>query len=284
MTDISKWDINASNNTEAAPNGFPELMAPGGVNNSAREMMAAVARARKDTAGGLVSTGTGNSYRLATNESFSRLSDINELVFSANFSNTSSATLKVNNLALKPIVKDGGATLSSGDIGRNQLVSVRFNANQDKFVITSPLGNASFNSSGSVSNSNTLGGLSHTADDRTNSIVSRDGAGRTELKKLNLTNLQTASLDSNDYVLILDNDEVKKTPRANFLSWIAAGILTAATAWTPSNTYYSPDAAQAAALAMVPSNALAGKSIVMSYQKTSSSRSWQARASYIIFS
>lgn len=42
MSDIKDWSTTADSNNAASPNGFPEGMAPSGVNNSAREVMAAV--------------------------------------------------------------------------------------------------------------------------------------------------------------------------------------------------------------------------------------------------
>lgn len=42
MAAISTWSSTASNNNSVAPDGFPEGMAPSGVNDSAREVMAAV--------------------------------------------------------------------------------------------------------------------------------------------------------------------------------------------------------------------------------------------------
>ncbi len=44
MSDIKTWDPNAAGNTEASPDGWPEGMNRTGVNNSARELMAAVRR------------------------------------------------------------------------------------------------------------------------------------------------------------------------------------------------------------------------------------------------
>ena len=41
MSDIELWSELASGNGSNSPDGFPEGMAPGGVNNSAREVMAA---------------------------------------------------------------------------------------------------------------------------------------------------------------------------------------------------------------------------------------------------
>lgn len=48
MSDISGWSNSASGNTAASPDGFPEGMAPSGVNDSAREIMAAVRRFVED--------------------------------------------------------------------------------------------------------------------------------------------------------------------------------------------------------------------------------------------
>lgn len=44
MSDVLTWSTTAINNNAASPDGFPEGMAPSGVNDSAREVMAAVRR------------------------------------------------------------------------------------------------------------------------------------------------------------------------------------------------------------------------------------------------
>lgn len=49
MTDIREWSTTAASNNDASPDGFPEGMAPSGVNNSAREVMAAVRRWYEDS-------------------------------------------------------------------------------------------------------------------------------------------------------------------------------------------------------------------------------------------
>lgn len=55
MSEVVTWSAIAAENNLPSPNGFPENMAPSGVNNSARELMAAVRRAF-DTVG-LISSG-----------------------------------------------------------------------------------------------------------------------------------------------------------------------------------------------------------------------------------
>lgn len=49
MSNISEWKDTAASNSAASPNGFPEGMAPSGVNDSARELMAAVRRQWEDS-------------------------------------------------------------------------------------------------------------------------------------------------------------------------------------------------------------------------------------------
>lgn len=44
MSNVSKWSPTAASNNATPPDGFPEAMAPSGVNNAARELMAAVRR------------------------------------------------------------------------------------------------------------------------------------------------------------------------------------------------------------------------------------------------
>lgn len=44
MADISEWSPVDESNTAAPPNGFPEFMAPSGINNAARAMMGAIRR------------------------------------------------------------------------------------------------------------------------------------------------------------------------------------------------------------------------------------------------
>lgn len=51
MSEIQSWSATASSNNSASPDGWPESMAPSGINNSARENMAALARWYKDSNG-----------------------------------------------------------------------------------------------------------------------------------------------------------------------------------------------------------------------------------------
>lgn len=64
MSNISAWSETAANNNAAAPNGFPEGMAPSGVNDGCREIMGAVRRWTDD--GGWHNWGDTCNYNSAT--------------------------------------------------------------------------------------------------------------------------------------------------------------------------------------------------------------------------
>ena len=50
MSDIKDWSTTAASNNSSPPDGFPEGMAPSAVNNSARELMAAIRTQHEDPA------------------------------------------------------------------------------------------------------------------------------------------------------------------------------------------------------------------------------------------
>ena len=135
MSDIHSYSTTAGSNNSASPNGFPEGQSPSSLNDSAREVMAALARWYQDQNGTLTSTGSSNAYVVAGNQTYAALNDIGLLVFRANFTNTGSATLNVDSLGAKTIKKNHDQNLSSGDIEANQIVVVAYNATDDTFEL-----------------------------------------------------------------------------------------------------------------------------------------------------
>ena len=134
MSNVSQWSTTAASNSSASPDGWPENMSPAGVNDSARENMAAVAKWFGDTKGGLVTTGTGSAYVLSTNNSNAALADISLLAFRVHTANTGSATLAVDGLTAKAL-KLNGQSLSADDLPQDTIVLACYNANNDEFDI-----------------------------------------------------------------------------------------------------------------------------------------------------
>lgn len=111
-------------------------MPPSAVNDTMREMMAAIARQYRDVKGSLVTAGVGNAYVLTTNNAHALLADQSFIVFMTNRANTSSATLNVDGLGAK-IIQSAGANLKSGDLAINVIYAVVYNSTSDTYDLIS---------------------------------------------------------------------------------------------------------------------------------------------------
>jgi hypothetical protein len=114
MSDVQTWSTTAASNNSAAPNGFPEGMPPSGVNDAAREVMAAVARYREDTDGVNTSSGT-DTITLASSRTMTAYAQGDMYTFKAGGTNTGATTLNVDGLGAKD-VQFNGAACTGGEI------------------------------------------------------------------------------------------------------------------------------------------------------------------------
>ena len=124
MSEINTWDKTAGNNNSAAPDGWPENMAPSAVNNSARENMAAAARLYADMNGTLTSGGAADAQTLTSNRTISAYAAGISFIFKAGFTNTGACTLNLNGIGAKAVKKKGGTALVAGDITVNEMIHV----------------------------------------------------------------------------------------------------------------------------------------------------------------
>jgi hypothetical protein len=151
MSNVSQWETSAPNNNAAPPDGAPEGMAANTVNDTMREMMAAVARWYQDTNGSLVTGGAGNAYTLSTNNNNSSLTDLPLVVFVANRANTGAATLNVDGLGAKSL-RFNGAALPSGAIQADTAYIAIYNGEDDAFdLVGVPTRDASAITTGTLS-------------------------------------------------------------------------------------------------------------------------------------
>ena len=142
MSEISSsdWSETAASNNAAAPNGAPEGMLGSAVNNTMREMMAAIKRDWNRSHVTISSTGSANAYVLTYANAPTYTHGI-RLSFKANFANTGAATANVNALGAKSIVLiDGVTPLPSGGILNNQHVELEYDSALDKLIMLNPLG------------------------------------------------------------------------------------------------------------------------------------------------
>jgi len=115
-TGVKSWSKTAANNStadSAAP--WQEGMLGGQVNDSSRGGMASVAKWRDDISGVIVTSGTASAYTVASNQSFSALTELDGMViaFTPHATNDAAPTLSVDGLAAKPLRAAHGADLQS---------------------------------------------------------------------------------------------------------------------------------------------------------------------------
>jgi hypothetical protein len=120
MSDMNSWETTSGSafNDDAPPDGFPENMDYSDVNNSAREVMAVLAREYRDRRGTLAATGAADAYTLTLSESYTALFAGMSFKCSIPANNTGAATINVNAIGAGSIVNPDGSALAP-----NQLIA-----------------------------------------------------------------------------------------------------------------------------------------------------------------
>lgn len=135
----SAWDYSATaaSNSSAAPDGAPENMAPSGVNDTMRKMMANV----KETVTGITAGGTADALTVTLTNAPTSLKDGMEIRVRAAAANaTTTPTLDVNSLGAKTIKKNGNQAVSAGDIPRAGYECIfRYNSSNTVWELLNPV-------------------------------------------------------------------------------------------------------------------------------------------------
>jgi hypothetical protein len=135
---IQNWSQTASSNSSADSNiNWAEGQAPSSVNDSARAMMAVVAKYRDDTAGTLTTGGTATAYTLTTNTVFTTLALLSGQQLKVKFNATSGAapTLNVDGLGAKALQLYSGTAIPTGMIIANSIWDVTYDNSIPAFIV-----------------------------------------------------------------------------------------------------------------------------------------------------
>jgi hypothetical protein len=125
---VSSWSTTAASNNSTSPDGFPEGMASTGYNDSAREMMAAIKTWWNQVSPTVIAAGTADAMTLTYSPApAAYVSGMTLTFYKDAASNTGAATLNVNALGAKAIVRrDGSTALSAADMVANALYTVSY--------------------------------------------------------------------------------------------------------------------------------------------------------------
>jgi len=105
-TGVVSWSQTAANNASADSTvNWAEGQAPSTVNDSARALMASVAKYRDDISGAVVTGGTSTAYTVASNQGFDSLVHLNGnmVAFTPHTTCGTTVTLNVDGLGAKPL-------------------------------------------------------------------------------------------------------------------------------------------------------------------------------------
>lgn len=114
---LYKWSQTASADATADSTiNWAEGQSPSSVNDSARAMMAAIAKYRDDTAGAIVTTGTSTAYAVNTYQVAQSLAQLHGQViaFTPHATNGTTVTLNVDSLGGKPLRSAPNVELPAG--------------------------------------------------------------------------------------------------------------------------------------------------------------------------
>jgi hypothetical protein len=165
---MTTYDLSGTNysesdsaNSNAAPAGMPEGMAPSGVNDAWRSGMGAVKRAYDWDHAGTWATigGTANAITLTYSVAPNAYVQGQKHAFRATASNTGATTVNVNSLGAQNIFKKtaaGVAACTGGEIENGDIVEIEYDGTQ--FQIVGQAANAGFaETSGTIASASTVG-------------------------------------------------------------------------------------------------------------------------------
>lgn len=138
------WSQTPGTNATVDPNiNWAEGMSPSSVNDSARAMMAQLAKARDDWSGANATTGSASAYALTSNQGFDTLAhlDDQQVCFTPNATNAVGVTLAVDGLTAEPINSAPSTPVGAGVLVQGTPYCAVYNNGDLAFYLRSFYGN-----------------------------------------------------------------------------------------------------------------------------------------------
>lgn len=185
MADIlsSAWSPLQAGNSTTPPDGLPTGSAPNKLAPMIRETMAATRRQMERMNAIATTTGASNTYVLTYTGGPDALRKGEAYVFWANHTNTGTATLNINGLGAKAILKPDGSPIVAGQIVSGTTLSVEFDGTNFRMTTVS-MSNPVFNGTVAAADLTLTGGIAA-------ATLSGNGAA---LTNLNASNIATGTI------------------------------------------------------------------------------------------
>lgn len=135
---LYKWlQASGSNANVDATVNWAEGQAPSTVNDSARGMMAAIAKYRDDIAGAIVTGGTSTAYTASSYEVFDTLAHLGGqmIAFTPHVTNGATVTLNVDSLGAKPLRSAPNVELAAGVLIQGTPYVATYNNSDSAFYL-----------------------------------------------------------------------------------------------------------------------------------------------------
>lgn len=141
---LYKWSQTASADAAADSTiNWAEGQSPSSVNDSARAMMAAIAKHRDDIAGAIVTSGTSTAYAVASYQQFDSPAHLNgqAIAFTPHATNGATVTLNVDGLGAKPLRSAPSIELPAGVLVQGTPYVALYNNSDQAFYLQGLFGN-----------------------------------------------------------------------------------------------------------------------------------------------
>jgi hypothetical protein len=143
-TELQNFSTTPASNSSASPDGAPEGMAPSGVNNTIREIMAQIAKERDDIQGVVTTSGSANAQTIAAIRTTAAAYEGEMFLCQAGATNTGAATINITPAGGSArgtvAIQRNGAALVGGEITSGGIFLIVYDGTQYQ-LLGSPVAN-----------------------------------------------------------------------------------------------------------------------------------------------
>lgn len=239
-TGVITWSETAATNASADGNvNFAEGMAPSQINDSARAMMASVAKWRDDKNGTLTTSGSSSAFTVATNQVQAALTNGYEVAVRFHANSALNATLAVDGLTAEPIILSSTSTgLPDSAFIAGSIASLTYISTATAWLARGDVQPSARNYASLTQTDQTLsGGANVTSFAISSSTAITIDCGKSPLQYITRNNVLTVTAPSADGSCILNITNAAGASTLSFSGFTVGSNVGDATSTSSGNTY-----------------------------------------------